>query len=93
MKKVLVCGLTLGLFIGMGIVLVLAEHAQITVVKESKAKEAELRQQLDDVNKQLDSCYEAADTFREDYFKCERDKGFEWKERMELMCSHFKEED
>jgi Fe-S oxidoreductase len=65
-----------------------------------RAETAELHQQLDAVNKQLadvtkilDSCYEAADTFREDYLKCERDKGFEWKERMELVCSHFTEED
>jgi Fe-S oxidoreductase len=64
-----------------------------------RAETAELRQQLDDVNKQLaditkilDSCYEAADTFREDYLKCERDKGFEWKEHMELICSHFEED-
>jgi hypothetical protein len=93
MKKVWVCSGTLGLFIGMGIVLVLADLARVKAVEESKAKEAELRQQLDDVNKQLDSCYEGVELFRNDYFECERNKGFEWKEDMKLVCSHFTEED
>ena len=52
-----------------------------------------LRQQLDDAKKQLDSCYESADQFHDELEACNRQKGFEWKEHMELMCYHFKEED
>jgi Fe-S oxidoreductase len=65
----------------------------VNTAKIHRAETAELRQQLDDVNKLLDSCYGAVESFRDDYLQCERDKGFEWKERMELICSHFEEED
>ena len=52
-----------------------------------------LKQQLDDANKLMESCYEDAQQFRDDWFACQRQKGFEWKEDMELICSHFKEEE
>ena len=52
-----------------------------------------LKQQLEDANKLVESCYEDAQQFRDDWFKCQRQKGFEWKEDMELICSHFKAEE
>ena len=58
-----------------------------------RAETEELRQQLDGANKMLESCYVDAQQFRDDWFECQRQKGFEWKEDMELMCSHFKEEE
>lgn len=58
-----------------------------------RAETAELRQQLQDLQKLSDSCYEDAQQSRDDWFECQRQKGFEWKEDMELMCSHFKEEE
>jgi two-component SAPR family response regulator len=65
----------------------------VNTAKIHRAETEELRQQLDAVNKQLDSCYEGVELFRNDYFECERNKGFEWKEDMKLVCSHFTEED
>jgi Fe-S oxidoreductase len=94
MKPWVIAILTLIVGCGTSVVIFTVKAANI-----HRAETEELRQQLDDVNKQLaditkilDSCYEAADTFREDYLKCERDKGFEWKEHMELICSHFEED-
>jgi len=83
-----VCIFTLIACCGTSVVLFTIKAANI-----HRAETEELRQQLNDANKLMESCYEDAQQFRDDWFECQRQKGFEWKEDMELMCSHFKEED
>jgi len=74
-------------------VFIIAWGCLYAVDKQRDTATFELKQQLNDANKLMESCYEDAQQFRDDWFACQRQKGFEWKEDMELMCSHFKAEE